>query len=219
MNAQQLWQDLKARGFRLAVAPSGCLVVDYPEGAMDDSTRTLIHQHKPALLVLLGSFAENPTLTDPGKLLPTVATGVAGDTEPPAPVAPPPDLPETLASDEDLARIRSWLAAIGEEDEVIIAEVLNRCRQDPEALCYYLRRSAEVPGRLVGLADDRIICRTCTNLHASGRCLAAARGEILGAAERYSPPPDRQQRCEGYQPKPDQADRRPGRERWPFLIG
>jgi len=127
-------------------------------------------------------------------------------------------LAKPTATEADLSRIRTWLASIGETDEGIITELLTRCCQDLEALRYYLGRSNEVPVASVDLADDRVTCRTCANLTADGRCLAAARGEMTGSARRYSPPPDRLQRCEGYQPKPDQADGRPGRERWPFLL-
>lgn len=48
--------------------------------------------------------------------------------------------------------IRAWLAHIRETDPAIIDEVLGKCADDPEALAYYMTRSAEVPPvrRLVG---------------------------------------------------------------------
>lgn len=39
--------------------------------------------------------------------------------------------------------VLDWLGRIGEDDPVVIGEVLNRCRQDPEALHYFLMRAGE----------------------------------------------------------------------------
>lgn len=61
-------------------------------------------------------------------------------------------------------------------------------------------------------------CIWCRDLALSGRCMAAARGE-LRAARDYSPPiPGQPQRCIGYSPPADDPDLRPGRERWPELV-
>ena len=40
--------------------------------------------------------------------------------------------------------IRAWLDHIEEDDPAIIAEVLDKCRTDPEALAYFSRRAEEV---------------------------------------------------------------------------
>ncbi len=87
-------------------------------------------------------------------------------------------------------------------------------------------RPCDVPGSLaefrrlvVGAepsADDRRTCDQCANLIAR-RCAAAKRGEIV-ANRGYEPARDLPRRCEGYRPGPDDPDRRPGRERWPWLI-
>lgn len=37
--------------------------------------------------------------------------------------------------------VTDWLDRIGEDDPAVIAEVLNRCRQNPEALTYFLWRA------------------------------------------------------------------------------
>ncbi len=37
--------------------------------------------------------------------------------------------------------IRQWLTSIEEFDPAIIAEVLDACRNDPEAMAYYTRRA------------------------------------------------------------------------------
>ena len=51
--------------------------------------------------------------------------------------------------------------------------------------------------------DDRRTCQQCTNLTPSGRCLAAARGELpYVASRRYEPVQDVLRRCEGYAPTP-----------------
>lgn len=42
----------------------------------------------------------------------------------------------------DEAAVRGWLAYINETDPELIEECLDRCRQDPESLAYYLGRSA-----------------------------------------------------------------------------
>lgn len=44
--------------------------------------------------------------------------------------------------------IRAWLELIGERDPVMIDECLQRCRDDADALSYFLWRSAEVPEHL-----------------------------------------------------------------------
>ena len=39
--------------------------------------------------------------------------------------------------------VTDWLGRIGEDDPAVIGEVLNRCRQDPDALHYFLMRAGE----------------------------------------------------------------------------
>lgn len=43
------------------------------------------------------------------------------------------------------ATILTWLEYIGEADSAIIAEVMDKCRVNIEALAYFLWRSEEVP--------------------------------------------------------------------------
>lgn len=50
---------------------------------------------------------------------------------------------EAPLSASDEARIRGWLAAIGEEDEATIEEVMENCRTDAEARDYFLTRATE----------------------------------------------------------------------------
>lgn len=70
-------------------------------------------------------------------------------------------------------------------------------------------------GELVDLGDLRT-CEQCGNLTEAGRCLAAARREIV-ASPNYAPIRLMPKRCEGYLPSPADPDQRPGRERWPGL--
>ncbi len=53
------------------------------------------------------------------------------------------EIAETSMNPKDEAKIRRWLGRIGETDEALIAGCLKQCRDDPEALAYYLKRSEE----------------------------------------------------------------------------
>lgn len=66
--------------------------------------------------------------------------------------------------------------------------------------------------------DNRRRCAECGSLARNGRCLAAARGEIV-ASRSYAPAPDWLRRCEGFQPLPNDPDQRHGRDRWPGIPG
>jgi hypothetical protein len=46
-------------------------------------------------------------------------------------------------TESDEAAIRGWLVKIEEDDPVIVEEVLNRCRSEPDARAYYLMRASE----------------------------------------------------------------------------
>jgi hypothetical protein len=84
--------------------------------------------------------------------------------------------------------------------------------------------TGETPARpeLPGIAspqrtgDDRRRCGECGNLAPNGRCLAAARRDIV-ASRSYTPARDWLRRCEGFKPLPGDPDPRPGRDRWPGL--
>ncbi|WP_456406042.1 hypothetical protein [Thiolapillus sp.] len=95
----------------------------------------------------LSTLIEKGGLT--GSMTATPATQEADKPVTVAPVATvavaekPVQLPELLP-DED-SNIRAWLAHIGETDPAIIAEVMDKCRDDLEARRYFLKRSEEVP--------------------------------------------------------------------------
>ena len=64
--------------------------------------------------------------------------------------------------------------------------------------------------------DNRRRCAECGNLATNGRCLAAARRELV-ASRNYAPAPDLLRRCEAFKALPNDPDQRPGRDRWPGL--
>ena len=105
-------------------------------------------------------------------------------------VPTPITLPSLSRSDE--AAIFNWLANIEETDSEIIAEVLDKCRRDPDALTYFLRRAEEVsdddPNRL-----DRecglLLCHECRSF----------RGYSQPCAKGYAPTPKTHwRRCEDF---------------------
>jgi len=66
--------------------------------------------------------------------------------------------------------------------------------------------------------DNRRRCLECGKRAPNGRCLAAAKGEIV-ASGSYQPDPLLLRRCEGFHPLPDDPDQRSGWDRWPGLPG
>jgi hypothetical protein len=99
---------------------------------------------------------------------------------------------------EDEALIYRWLEHIGEFDLVIIDEVLNKCRDNPEVRAYVLREALAIP-EPSREPDDRKHCYECLNLLPSGVCTAAMRGEI-DASRHHRPVDDIPRRCKGYRP-------------------
>lgn len=84
------------------------------------------------------------------------------------------------------------------------------------------KEGADAPAGLPGIddperrGDNRRRCAECGNLASNGRCLAAARRDII-ASRNYAPAPDLLRRCEGFKPLASDPDQRPGRDRWPGL--
>ena len=142
-------------------------------------------------------------------------------------------MPTINADDAELRRLVAIVSADWPADEQ--AEALEAALADREAALTCFRAlvaerglSDEVEAVEADEADeaddDMRPCTACANLSRAGRCLAAERGESFGAgiatSRKYTPTmPDRPQRCGAYKPGPADADRRTGRERWPFLFG
>ena len=128
--------------------------------------------------------------------------------------------------DAELRRLVAIVSADWPADEQ--AEALEAALADREAalvcfLALVAERGRGAPVAAVEAVDDLRPCTACANLSRGGRCLAAERGESMGAgiatSRKYTPTmPDRPQRCGAYAPKADDPDQREGWERWPFLF-
>lgn len=138
-------------------------------------------------------------------------------------------MPTINADDAELRRLVAIVSADWPADEQ--AEALEAALADREAALTCFRAlvaerglSDEVEADEADEADDDMRpCTACANLSRGGRCLAAERGESMGAgiatSRKYTPTmPDRPQRCGAYAPKADDPDQREGWERWPFLF-
>jgi len=156
-----------------------------------------------------------------GPSVATVAIVATATNEP----APPINKLEKTA--DELRELVGIVAADWPNDER--ADAMAAALADPEAALVCFRALvAECGGALVN--NKQITtpagmrpCVDCANFTASGRCLAAWRGESFGAgiatSRTWTPAmPERPQRCGAYAPGPNDPDRRAGRERWPWLF-
>ena len=145
-----------------------------------------------------------------GSMTATVATPATQEADNPETVAPiatvavaeqPEPLPE-LTSDEE-SNILAWLAHIEETDPAIIAEVVDKCRNDLEARRYFLKRSEEVPEPVI--LNHPNTCGDCIHFERIdhphlGHC---AKGEPEAIAGLWDT--DRRY-CERFLPKPEQTN-------------
>lgn len=99
----------------------------------------------------------------------------------------------------------AWMDASGETDPEVRRDILTGYGFDPD---------------FQYLDSGRRTCRQCLNLEADGGCRAARRGQIPNTSRFYTYPPgiDAPHRCVGYLPGPDDPDKRPGRERFDWLL-
>lgn len=111
-------------------------------------------------LIKKGGLANAATATTA-----TLATQEPAQQETVAPVATVAVAPEPWIklSTDDESSIRAWLAHIEETLPEIIAEVLEQCRADPDALRYFLHRAEEVPK--TALTSERVSCGDCASFH------------------------------------------------------
>lgn len=147
-----------------------------PVARLTGALRRLIREHKSELMdALRGEAANGPqvfrrwsirdpsgktwdvTQTPPATAGEMAATWPAGTVLTPVPDQPRPTSPALDGAVE--ARIRAWLAHIGERDERIIAEVLSRCRHEPDVLRMYL-----------ALADDALVEYSSRDVNCCGTC-------------------------------------------------
>jgi hypothetical protein len=152
-----------------------------------------------------------------GTMTATPATPATQEADKPvtvAPVAPvatvavaekPEPLPEL--SPEEESNIRAWLAHIEETDPAIIAEVVDKCRNDQEARRYFLKRSEEVPEPVT--LDHPNTCGECVHFE---RITEPFRHPHLGHCAKGEPEAiaglwDTDRRyCERFLPKPQQTN-------------
>lgn len=88
----------------------------------------------------------------------------------------------------------------------------------PEQLSPVVDTPADSIQQRTGEGDNRRRCIECGKRAPNGRCMAAAKREIV-AAGSYRPDPELLRRCEGFRPLPDDPDQRAGWDRWPGLPG
>ena len=190
---------LSASGITVAALPDGRLRVT---GALTDALRASIRDHKATIMAELG--AREPA-----------APGVASA------------LIKREETADELRELVGIVSADWPDDER--ADVMAAALADPEAalVCFRAlvaeRGGALVNNKQITTPAGTRACVDCANFTASGRCLAAWRGESLGAgiatSRTWTPAvPDRPQRCGAYAPGPNDPDRRAGRERWPWLF-
>ena len=146
-----------------------------------------------------------------GTMTATPATPATQQADKPVTVAPvatvavaeqPEPHPE-LSSDKE-SSIRAWLTHIEETDPAIIAEVVDKCRNDPKARRYFLKRSDEVPESVT--VKHPITCGGCIHFERIdhphlGQC---AKGEPEAIAGLWDT--DRRY-CECFFPKPQQTNK------------
>ena len=157
-----------------------------------------------------------------GTMTATPATPTTQEADKPVTVTPvatvavaeqPEPLPE-LSSDEE-SSILAWLAHIEETDPAIIAEVVDKCRNDREACRYFLKRSEEVPEP--DTFNRLMTCGDCTHFERIdhphlGHCDKSEPEAIAGLwdtdrryCERFSPRP---QQTHDDQPRPARAEQK-----------
>ena len=138
----------------------------------------------------------------PVTVAPVATVAVAEQSEP---------LPELLPNDK--SNIRAWLAHIVETDPAIIAEVVDKCRNDLEARRYFLKRSEEVPEPVI--LNHPNTCGDCIHFERIdhphlGHCAKGEPEAIAGLwdmdrryCERFVPRP---QQTHNDQPRPTRAE-------------
>jgi hypothetical protein len=108
-------------------------------------------------------------------------------------------------SESDLEKIRTWLSKIGEPEEDHLL-VIDKCRNDPQALEYFLKYARgefeanyTLTDKDYSSPDDRIMCRDCLFLF-GGHC---QQYEATNHGMRYRPVQDVMKRCSVFKPKKD----------------
>ncbi len=125
-------EDLGRHNIRLAVCGDD-LKVDAPKNAID---AVLLSQLKMRKVELIAALQRNDKYSNDST-------------------------PDTVLSEIEEIKIRTWLDYIGESDHNIIAEALGQCRESPEHLAYFLKRSREVPAH----ETQDVTCASCQHFN------------------------------------------------------
>jgi hypothetical protein len=95
------------------------------------------------------------------------------------------EAPARALSASEESAIRRWLDRIGEQDCELIAETLNRCAANPDALAYYLGRAANEPDDSQADLDELVKERAAILEHDGGLSRDDAERIAKGAASAY----------------------------------
>ena len=153
---------------------------------------------KGGLTDTMTATSATPATQETDKLVTVAPVATVAVAEKPEP------LPELLPDEE--SNIRAWLAHIDETDPEIIAEVVDKCREDLEGRRYFLKRSEEEPEPVT--LNHPITCGGCVHFERItepfrhphlGHC---AKGEPEAIAGLWDT--DRQY-CERFLPRPQQT--------------
>lgn len=116
----------------------------------------------------------------------------------------PPQLQGVLP-ESDKQKISAWVRSLGGSEETILeetAQTLGQCRNDPEALVYYLRRAADALPRPPKQEAQPVTCHACNNFtphhaHGKGTGTCTAGVKPSGVVHWY----DTQHICNTFTPK------------------
>ncbi|HUW37488.1 MAG TPA: hypothetical protein VMV91_09150 [Rhodocyclaceae bacterium] len=156
MNPATIIEQATADGVTLALSSSGSIKATGDPAAVNRWLPAL-REHKVDIIAMLVEPANDSTswgwvmhfpdrepveiYTSPessmAEVLRDFPDAVAAEPIPPAPARPT----APLTAREETA-IRAWLELIEETDTAIIADVLGRCRADPEARAYFTGRAS-----------------------------------------------------------------------------
>jgi len=150
---------------------------------------------KGGLTVTMTATPATPATQEAGQpvtVAPVATVAVAEQLEPLAELSP-----------NEESNIRAWLAHIDETDPAIIAEVVDKCRNDLEARRYFLKRSEEVPEPVT--LNHPMTCGECVHFERIEHPHLGhyAKGEPKAIAGLWDT--DRRY-CERFLPRPQQTN-------------
>ncbi len=108
-----------------------------------------------AKMTVTPATSATPRAACPVSVAPVATVAVA------EPLQPAPD----MSANEEFS-IRRWLAHIEETDPDMIAEVVDNCRNNLEARCFYLKRAEVVA--MPTTTSQSVQCGICRHFHRTG---------------------------------------------------